>query len=130
MLVYAHDNDPGSGRVRPLPADEDVATAVEGLRMLADPTRLRMLWLLADAELDVSTLARRLGVARPAVSQHLAKLRLVGLVTQRREGRRVLSRARDHHVRELLDVLVHDAGHRRGSAAASMPLVRPASGSA
>ena len=114
--MYAHDNDEGDGRERALPPDEDVATAVEGLRMLADPTRLRMLWLLAGAELDVSSLARRLGVARPAVSQHLAKLRLVGLVTQRRDGRRVLSRARDRHVGELLDVLVHDAEHRRGAA--------------
>lgn len=123
MLVYAHDDDTRSRAVRDLPAEQDVATAVEGLRMLADPTRLRMLWLLADAELDVSTLAARLGVARPAVSQHLAKLRMVGLVTQRRAGRRVLSRARDHHVGELLDVLVHDAQHRRAGAELS-----PASG--
>ncbi|PVZ11996.1 ArsR/SmtB family transcription factor [Actinomycetospora cinnamomea] len=96
-----------------LPPAEHVDVAVEGLRMLADPTRLRMLWLLCGAELDVSTLAARLGATRPAVSQHLAKLRLAGLVTQRRAGRHVLSRARDHHVGELLDVLVHDAGHRR-----------------
>lgn len=117
MLVYAHDNagwdEPPDGRWSALPPEADVDTAVEGLRMLADPTRLRMLWLLAGAELDVSTLARRLEAARPAVSQHLAKLRLVGLVTQRRVGRRVLSRARDHHVGELLAVLVHDAEHRR-----------------
>lgn len=109
--------------VRELPAERDVATAVEGLRMLADPTRLRMLWLLAGDELDVSTLAGRLGVARPAVSQHLAKLRMVGMVTQRRLGRRVLSRARDHHVGELLYVLVHDAQHR---GAASEPVPAPA----
>ncbi len=119
VLVYAHDNDGAGEADRALPPDEDVATAVEGLRMLADPTRLRMLWLLAAAELDVTTLARRLDVARPAVSQHLAKLRMVGLVTQRRDGRRVLSRARDHHVGELLDVLVHDAEHRRGASRAS-----------
>jgi DNA-binding transcriptional ArsR family regulator len=80
--------------------------------MLADPTRLRILWLLSGDELDVSTLAERLDVARPAVSQHLTKLRLVGLITQRREGRRVLSRARDHHVAELVAGLIHDAGHR------------------
>ena len=60
----------------------------------------------------MSTLADRLNVARPAVSQHLAKLRLVGLITQRRDGRRVLSPARDHHVAELIAGLIHDAGHR------------------
>ncbi len=95
-----------------LPPEEYLEGAVEGLRMIADPTRLRILWLLCGDELDVSTLAARLDVARPAISQHLTKLRLVGLVTQRRAGRRVLSRARDHHVAELLGVLVHDAEHR------------------
>lgn len=95
-----------------LPPAQYVEGAVEGLRMIADPTRLRILWLLCGEEMDVSTLAARLDVARPAVSQHLAKLRLVGLVTQRRAGRRTLSKARDHHVADLLGVLVHDAEHR------------------
>jgi DNA-binding transcriptional ArsR family regulator len=100
-----------------LPTAAQAEVAVETLRMLADPTRLRMLWLLCGGEYDVSTLAQHLGATRPAISQHLTKLRLAGLVTQRRAGRHVLSRARDHHVGELLDVLVHDAGHRRAMAA-------------
>ena len=108
--MYATDNVEAFAD---LPAPEHVDVAVEGLRMLADPTRLRILWLLCGDELDVSTLARRLGATRPAISQHLTKLRLAGLVTQRRAGRHVLSRARDHHVGDLLDVLLHDAGHRR-----------------
>ena len=95
-----------------MPEPDDVRRAADALRMLADPTRLRILWLCSGDELDVSTLAERLGVARPAVSQHLAKLRLVGLITQRRDGRRVLSRARDHHVADLISGLIHDAGHR------------------
>jgi DNA-binding transcriptional ArsR family regulator len=110
--MCARDNEATAGRWQQLPPDERVEAVVEGLRMFADPTRLRLLWLLSGDELDVSTLADRLGVARPAVSQHLAKLRLVGLITQRRDGRRVLSRSRDHHVGELLEGLVHDAGHR------------------
>lgn len=111
--MCAHDNVQRGGSWAELPPTEHVDVAVEGLRMLADPTRLRMLWLLCGDELDVSTLAGRLGATRPAVSQHLAKLRLAGLITQRRAGRHVLSRARDHHVGELLGVLVHDAEHRR-----------------
>lgn len=116
--MYATDNvGAPDGAFADLPAPEHVDVAVEGLRMLADPTRLRMLWLLCGDELDVSTLAGRLGATRPAISQHLAKLRLAGLVTQRRAGRHVLSRARDHHVGDLLDVLLHDAGHRRAMTA-------------
>ncbi len=79
--------------------------------MLADPTRFRMLWLLCGAEYDVTTLAAEVGIARPAVSQHLAKLRLTGLVTVRREGRRALYEARGGHVRRLLFEAVNAADH-------------------
>lgn len=70
--------------------------------MLADPTRLRLMWLLCGAEQDVTALTAAVGAARPAVSQHLAKLRLTGLVATRRDGRRVLYRAASGHVRRLL----------------------------
>lgn len=79
--------------------------------MLADPTRLRVLWLLCGAEYDVTTLAAAVGIARPAVSQHLGKLRLAGLVTTRRDGRRAVYRARGGHVRRLLAEAVGAAVH-------------------
>lgn len=85
--------------------------AVVGFRMLADATRLRLLWLLCGAEYDVTTLADAVGIARPAVSQHLAKLRLAGLVSVRRDGRRAVYRARGGHVRGLLREAVDAADH-------------------
>jgi len=45
-------------------------------------------WILAQGECDVTGLADRVGGTLPAVSQHLAKLKLAGLVHARREGRR------------------------------------------
>ncbi len=92
--------------------DDHVAVAVEYFRMLADPTRLRILWLLCGAEYDVTTLAERVDAARPAVSQHLVKLRLAGLVTTRRDGRRALYRARGRHVSRLLHEAIDAAHHR------------------
>lgn len=53
--------------------------------MLSDVTRLHLLWLLAQEESDVSSLTDRCEASRTAVSQHLAKLRLAGLVETRRE---------------------------------------------
>lgn len=79
--------------------------------MLSDGTRLRLMWLLSAGEHDVGSLARSLDVARPSVSQHLAKLRLAGLVHARREGRRVLYRARDAHVRALIAEALFHADH-------------------
>ncbi|MBG0830047.1 helix-turn-helix transcriptional regulator [Planomonospora sp. ID67723] len=79
--------------------------------MLSDTTRLRLMWLLSSGEYDVSSLAQTIGVARPSVSQHLAKLRLAGLVRTRRDGRRVLYRARDVHVRGLITQALFHADH-------------------
>lgn len=82
------------------------------LRMLADATRLRLMWLLSQGEYDVTALVAAVGMARPAVSQHLAKLRLTGLVSVRREGRRVLYRAKGGHVRRLVAEVMQAASHR------------------
>ncbi|GAA2674062.1 MULTISPECIES: metalloregulator ArsR/SmtB family transcription factor [Actinosynnema] len=94
-----------------LPPDAHVDAAVDGFRMLADGTRLRMMWLLCGDEYDVTTLAGAVGIARPAVSQHLAKLKLAGLVSVRRDGRRAVYRARGGHVRRLLAEAVEAADH-------------------
>ena len=94
------------------PSGEQVEIAVTALRMLADPTRLRLMWLLREGEHDVGSLAVAVGAARPAVSQHLAKLLLAGLVRTRRDGRRALYTVRGGHVRRLVTEVLHAAGHQ------------------
>lgn len=111
VLMYARDNAATAGDGQQLPSGTQVEAAVTALRMLADGTRLRLLWLLRDGEHDVTALTEAVGVARPAVSQHLAKLLLAGLVSSRREGRRVLYRARGGHVRRLVTEALHAADH-------------------
>ncbi|MER6593071.1 metalloregulator ArsR/SmtB family transcription factor [Micromonospora purpureochromogenes] len=86
--------------------------ATDLLRMLADGTRLRLMALLCAGEYDVTALGRAVGAARPAVSQHLGKLRLAGLVTVRRDGRRALYTVRGGHVRRLVTEVLHAAAHR------------------
>lgn len=107
--MYAHDDSSAHGSG--LPDSDLVNTAVESFRMLADPTRLRLMWLLCAAERDVTDLTDAIGVARPAVSQHLAKLRLAGLVSTRRDGRRAIYRVRGGHVRRLLTEALGAAVH-------------------
>jgi DNA-binding transcriptional ArsR family regulator len=91
------------------PIDDDVVTlAVEVLRILADPTRLRIAALLLDRELSVSELAEQVARPVPGVSQHLAKMRLAHLVATRREGTTVHYRIVDEHIRQLvLDTTRH-----------------------
>lgn len=56
------------------------------LKALADPTRLKLLKLLLREELCVCELVELLRISQPAVSQHIAKLRPLGLIQERRAG--------------------------------------------
>jgi len=56
-------------------------------RALADPTRLRLLNLIADREICVCYFVGILRVSQPKISRHLAYLRRAGIVAARREGR-------------------------------------------
>ena len=111
--MYARDNRAtATDAQQRLPRDIEIEVAVTALRMLADGTRLRLMWLLRDGEHDVSSLVAAVGAARPAVSQHLSKLLLAGLVRSRREGRRVFYSARGGHVRRLVTEVVNAASHQ------------------
>ncbi len=85
----------------PTPASLDTAAAIFG--MLATPTRLHLMWLLAHGDHDVGGLADLVGASVAAVSQHLAKLRLAGLVTARRAGRHHIYTADDPHILLLVE---------------------------
>ncbi|AKJ09978.1 ArsR family transcriptional regulator [Streptomyces incarnatus] len=77
---------PGTGYQDP--SAEVLAEAAAAFGLLASPARLHIVWALIQGESDVTGLAERVGGALPAVSQHLTKLKLAGLVRSRREGRR------------------------------------------
>ncbi|MEO7040020.1 MAG: metalloregulator ArsR/SmtB family transcription factor [Candidatus Elarobacter sp.] len=59
-----------------------------GFAALADPTRRRILEMLAARELPAGEIARRFDMTPPAVSQHLKLLRDAGLVHVRRDAQR------------------------------------------
>jgi DNA-binding transcriptional ArsR family regulator len=81
-------------------------------RMLADPTRLHILWLLTHGPADVGTLVDATGAPRTTVSQHLAKLRLSGLVSTRKESRNVVYSIIDGHLTRLVREAINHADHR------------------
>jgi DNA-binding transcriptional ArsR family regulator len=94
----------------PLPADQ-VDLAVEVFRMLADATRVQVLWALIDGERSVADLAARAGRSPSTVSQHLAKLRMARLVRTRRDGTTIYYRLDNDHVARLITDAVHNAEH-------------------
>jgi DNA-binding transcriptional ArsR family regulator len=92
--------------------DTRVNAAVMAFALLADPTRVRLLWALRDSDADVTTLAQIAGCRPTVASQHLSKLRFAGLVEGKRDGRRVVYRLRGAHVRNLLSEALFHAEHQ------------------
>jgi DNA-binding transcriptional ArsR family regulator len=89
-----------------MPGPELMEAAAAAFGMLASPTRLQIVWILATGECDVTGLAERVGGTLPAVSQHLAKLRLAGLVRSRREGRRQVYLVDDPYLAAVVRLMV------------------------
>lgn len=113
MHLSGDDGRPeGPGGHPGVPGEEQFALAAELLALLGDRTRLALLHALNSGEADVGTLTEVCGAARPAVSQHLARLRLAGLVTTRKEGRRVIYALRDGHLRRVVHEALSLADHR------------------
>ncbi|SFN90583.1 transcriptional regulator, ArsR family [Pseudonocardia ammonioxydans] len=104
---------------------ELLADAAAAFGMLSAPSRLQIVWLLADGPCDVGTIAGALGQPVAAVSQHLAKLKLAGLVRARREGRHQIYVIDDPDVVTVVRSIVSAQQARRRP-----PDGRPARGSA
>ena len=66
-----------------------MASTINLLRLLADPTRVRLLLLLEEEELSVAELQEIMGMGQSRISSHLAQLKRAGMVTDRRAGKNV-----------------------------------------
>ncbi len=85
------------------PTQLQLRSAAATFALLGSAPRLHLAWLMAHERSDVGTLARRVGLSIPTTSQHLAKLRLAGIVSARREGRHTYYTIEDPHVLTMLD---------------------------
>jgi DNA-binding transcriptional ArsR family regulator len=89
--------------VMPPVSEQAVRDLAQVFKLLSDETRLRILLYLAqNNELHVTDLCSRLGQSQPAVSHHLALLRVSGLIESRREGKHNFYSVRTDHFGELL----------------------------
>ncbi|MGV0627099.1 ArsR/SmtB family transcription factor [Mycolicibacter minnesotensis] len=99
-----------TGGVDRLP-DDQAGLIVEVFRMMADATRVQVLWALTGQEMSVNELAEHVGKPGPSVSQHLAKLRMARLVRTRREGTTIFYSMENEHVCRLITDAVFNAEH-------------------
>jgi DNA-binding transcriptional ArsR family regulator len=88
----------------PHPLPEDLAELIaRRFRALGEPLRVRILDLLREEELSVTTLAERLGAGQQNVSKHLAVLVESGMLARRKEGTHVYYRIADDGVFALCE---------------------------
>jgi ubiquinone/menaquinone biosynthesis C-methylase UbiE/DNA-binding transcriptional ArsR family regulator len=92
-----------------------MASTINLLRLLADPTRVRLLLLLEQEELSVAELQQVLGMGQSRISSHLAQLKHAGAVTDRRVGKNVYyganhngQSAQQERVAEITRLLARD----------------------
>lgn len=106
-----------NGLLVPVPVPDEVAGLVAMFKLLGDPTRVRLLYALVDAEeMCVQDAAATVGVSESTTSHAFRLLRASRVVTARRSGRQVFYRLSDAHVRVLLDVSrAHIADEQGGS---------------
>jgi len=86
-----------------MPIEQNFYDLANLYKMLADNTRLKILWALSREEMCVCDLAALLGKTKSAVSHQLKSLRLTNLVKFDKQGKNVYYSLVDCHVREMLE---------------------------
>lgn len=79
--------------------------ASDFLKALSHENRLLLLCLLAEKERSVSDLENILSLRQPTVSQQLARLRLDGMVTTRRDGKTIYYSLANNDVRQVISII-------------------------
>lgn len=110
-LPHRHDNRTEEILAH-LPESEDIETVAGLMKLLGDPSRLRIFWILCHVEECVINIAAMTEMSSPAVSHHLRLLKSGGLISARREGKEMYYRAADtplarrlhHAVEEIMEI--------------------------
>ena len=87
-----------------VPDKETLGRIAELFKGFADPTRVHILYLLADGELCVSDIAEQVELSQSAISHQLRILKQMQLIKFRREGKNILYSLADDHVKTILEM--------------------------
>ncbi len=106
-LAILHPESINQAR-RAIPPERDLLDISELLKVLADPTRMRLISALLKVELCVCDLTELVGMSQSAVSHQLRILRQSRLVRCRREGKNAFYSLKDSHVQQIVEIaLLH-----------------------
>ena len=88
---------------REMPEEDTLYDLTELFRIFGDSTRVRILYVLFEAEMCVCDIAALLGMTQSAISHQLRALKNARLVKPRREGKTVFYSLADDHVKTIID---------------------------
>ena len=101
-FIHAHEGIVEQVR-KTLPGEDTLYDLTELFRIFADSTRVRILYVLFEAEMCVCDIAALLGMTQSAISHQLRALKNARLVKSRRDGKTVFYSLADEHVKTILD---------------------------
>ncbi len=87
-----------------LPDEEELFDLAEFYKVFGDSTRIKILYVLFEAEMCVCDIAQLLNMTVSAISHQLRVLKNARLVKQRREGKTVFYSLSDDHVRNIISM--------------------------
>ena len=113
-IPLPHDHGVNSAHLMEhMPHMEVFSTVSEAFKLLSDPNRARVYWLLCHCEECVINLSAMTDMSSPALSHHLKLLKTAGLITSRREGKEVYytasKTARAHVLHEMIEEIMEVA---------------------
>ena len=101
-FIHAHEEIVEKVR-QELPDEDTLYVLSELFRIFGDSTRIRILYVLFEAEMCVCDIAQLLGMTQSAISHQLRALKNARLVKSRRDGKTVFYSLADDHVKTIID---------------------------
>ena len=101
-FILAHDEIVEKVQ-KEMPSEDTLYDLTELFRIFGDSTRIRILYVLFEAEMCVCDIAALLGMTQSAISHQLKALKNARLVKSRREGKTVFYALADDHVKTIID---------------------------
>ena len=86
-----------------MPEETELYDLAELFKVFGDSTRIRILYVLFEAEMCVCDIAALLGMTQSAISHQLRALKNARLVTSRRDGKTVFYSLADDHVKTIIN---------------------------